>query len=188
MAGDEDLYGEWRRHLTPELRRKFERKGVEIVTAEIHAYGSPAKRQAAQVWLAEQRKAADIEQRRFRIIAIIAAATLTGRHRWGRRRDTRDSPKIVRAPGRRAISMGFRMAERGTTLIGRRSTNTRWASPPSTSMGEQSISSAAASRFIGLAASACMSMAGADGLLCISADRARRHDGKGPTLSSRPPE
>jgi hypothetical protein len=37
MADDEDLYGEWRKHLTLELRRKFEREGVEIVTAEVFA-------------------------------------------------------------------------------------------------------------------------------------------------------
>ena len=77
MADDEDLYGEWRKHLTPELRRKFERKGVEIVTAEVFAYGSSEKRQAAQVWLAEQKEKKNRTQsRRFQIMAWIAGITL----------------------------------------------------------------------------------------------------------------
>jgi hypothetical protein len=74
---DDDLYTEWRQHLTPELRRKFERKGAEIVQAEVGSYGAMSKRQAAQVWLAEERsRQISLETRRFWIITVLAAGSL----------------------------------------------------------------------------------------------------------------
>lgn len=74
---DEDPYSDWRQHLTSELRQKFERKGAEIVQAEIGSYGAMPKRQAAQVWLAEQRqRQSSLETWRFWIITALAAGSL----------------------------------------------------------------------------------------------------------------
>ena len=48
----------WRSHLTPGLRKKFEKMGEEIVRFDVtnHRYGSSDKHFAALCWLQDERK------------------------------------------------------------------------------------------------------------------------------------
>ena len=77
--GDDVDYEEWRVHLTPELRAKFEQYGEPLVEMQINdqRFKSVEKRRAGIVWLKDERdKRARTEKARFWWVVLVAAASL----------------------------------------------------------------------------------------------------------------
>ena len=66
----------WKQHLTKGRREHFESVGEELVRAAVaaHSYSNPDKYYGALVWLAEERKRANLKGWLMTVVGIVGVA------------------------------------------------------------------------------------------------------------------